>query len=107
MVTEKDPEAPTADEMIAELENAKQLVANASNPAPWPIVPECHTGRTPCPQCDGSHDHVWVAWHNPDPTVLGYAGLAIPVRCTTCGARKCDTPACRLRRHHGEPHDLY
>lgn len=77
--------------------------------APWPIVGECFNrkaGHT-CPQCDGQHVHVWVAWHNPDWASLGLSGPGLPVRCKTCGARKCDTNDCMLRRHHGEPHERY
>ena len=89
---------------------------------PWPIVAECH-GRAPsrvaqghsCAQCDGSHDHQWVAWHeaprtgsDSGSTVVGKSsGPGIPVRCKVCGARKCDQPDCRLRRHHAEDHEAY
>ena len=81
------------------------------NDAPWPIVWECHQrfkdGHR-CPQSDGSHDHIWAAWENPDPAVLTVVGPGVPVRCRVCGGRKCDMPRCRLRRHHvGEPHDYF
>lgn len=86
--------------------------------APWPIVDECHGHKhgLGCAQCDGTHVHVWKAWKDaPHPegapgvsVVGGTSGSGVPVRCVTCGGRKCDTPACRLRRHHfGEDHDLY
>lgn len=77
-------------------------------PPPWPVVSECHghTDGQDCPQCDGSHEHRWKAW--PDAPDVIKAGPGVPVRCITCGGRKCDMPACRLRRHHfGEDHDLY
>lgn len=80
--------------------------------APWPVVPECfsdHRKHHTCPQCDGSHVHDWVAWRDPDPAVLGTSthGETLPVRCRTCGARKCDRPACLLRRHHRGDHEDY
>ena len=76
------------------------------DPTPWPEVDECHwpaptlvaAGHT-CLQCDGSHEHQWVAG---PPTPAG-----IPVRCRVCGGRKCDMAACRLRRHHQEDHDEF
>lgn len=84
--------------------------------APWPIVGECFSSHRPdhsCPQCDGSHDHQWVAWHDA-PQVSrgtsvtgGHSGPGLPVRCTVCGGRKCDMSACMLRRHHGGDHELY
>lgn len=76
--------------------------------APWPVVDECHSSLRPnhaCPQCDGSHVHVWVAWRDAPAQVTGGAG--VPVRCRTCGGRKCDQPACRLRRHHREEHEEF
>lgn len=73
--------------------------------APWPVVGECFSKQKPshaCPQCDGSHVHVWVAWHHaPD------AAYGVPVRCRICGGRKCDRPACSLRRHHAEEHEEF
>lgn len=79
--------------------------------APWPEVPECHwpavslvaAGHT-CRQCDGSHEHEWVAW--PD-APAAERGHGVPVRCRDCGGRKCDMAACRLRRHHRGDHELY
>lgn len=76
-------------------------------PLPWPDVQECYwparglveQGHT-CAQCDGSHDHVWVS--GPE---VPYGG--VPVRCRICGGRKCDMPACRLRRHHPEDHEEF
>lgn len=76
--------------------------------AAWPDVWECYwpapslvkQGHT-CRQCDGSHDHEWVAG-TPDPH-----GGGVPVRCKTCGGRKCDMPSCRLRRHHSEDHEEF
>lgn len=79
--------------------------------APWPLVYECHSrykeGHT-CPQSDGSHEHEWVAWPDFIPSVLGIVGPGIPVRCKTCGGRKCDMSHCRLRRHHvGDDHEPF
>lgn len=80
---------------------------------PWPDVMECHgwnpNSRTAmelhpdplCPQCDDQHEHDWVA----GPRRLSY-GHGRPVRCRHCGARKCDTPRCTLRRHHEMPHSF-
>lgn len=91
--------------------------------APWPIVNECHwpapslvKQNHSCPQCDGSHEHEWIAWHDAphpasDPTgsslVGRTSGPGIPVRCRICGGRKCDIDACRLRRHHREEHEEF
>lgn len=83
--------------------------------APWPIAAEC---RYPaprliaeghqCPQCDGSHVHIWLVWRTPDPEVLGVSTTgALPVRCKVCGGRKCDVRNCSLRRAHGEPHEPF
>lgn len=77
---------------------------------PWPEVPECH-GRAPslvaaghtCPQCDGSHAHVWATWQAPAGHPLSY-GPGLPSRCKVCGGRKCDWDECWERRHHGGPH---
>jgi hypothetical protein len=75
---------------------------------PWPIVSECfntasHQDGSTCPQCDGSHDHVWVAWKAaPCPPYFG-----TPVRCRACGARKCDRTQCTGRRHHVDAHTLF
>ena len=88
--------------------------------APWPIVGECHwpapslvrQGHT-CPQCDGSHEHEWVAWHDAPSNGAGgsvtgkSSGPGIPVRCRACGGRKCDVDNCRLRRHHREEHEEF
>lgn len=77
---------------------------------PWPEVPEVPEcfGRhrtdgvydplKTCPQCDGKHEHRWVE----DPNAA--TGYAIPVRCSVCGARKCDVSDCWERRHHRGPH---
>lgn len=80
-----------------------------STVAPWPVVWECYypapslvKQNHTCPQCDGSHDHEWVAWHDAPEVAPG-----IPVRCRTCGGRKCDMPTCRLRRHHIEDHEEF
>lgn len=54
-----------------------------------------------CPQCDGSHDHVWVVCVKPE---RSYQGGAVPIRCRICGGRKCDNEGCTQRRHHSEPH---
>jgi hypothetical protein len=78
--------------------------------APWPVVWECHwpapslvkQGHS-CAQCDGSHAHVWVAWPDSPDAV----GTGIPVRCRTCGGRKCDVSTCLLRRHHGGDHEHF
>lgn len=73
--------------------------------APWPIVSECYGKAThkdggACAQCNGSHEHVWVAWKDaPD------ARYGVPVRCRICGTRKCDLPECSARRHHIGPHE--
>lgn len=94
---------------------------------PWPVVGECHypapslvRQNHTCPQCDGSHDHEWVAWRDapgirPDlgeegerSRVVGKeSGPGVPVRCRTCGGRKCDVNDCRARRHHAGPHDPF
>lgn len=69
-----------------------------------PDVPECHATLRPdhsCPQHDGSHLHRWV------PCVVTYKDGTHPQdahRCTVCGGRKCDVPACTERRHHVGPH---
>lgn len=97
--------------------------AEKDAPAPWPIVRECHYPAPSlvkqgheCPQCDGSHDHEWVAWHeapHPAPDLTGSSlvgkssGPGIAVRCRVCGGRKCDLPSCLLRRHHGGNHEHY
>jgi hypothetical protein len=76
--------------------------------APWPIAWECHSDLEPdhsCPQSDGSHVHAWVAW--PDAPAQVTAGPGTPVRCKTCGGRKCDIPTCLLRRHHGGDHEHF
>lgn len=84
--------------------------------APWPIVAECHghRGGVTCPQCDGTHEHHWKAWKDAPTSgsgsavVGGVSGPGVPVRCTSCGGRKCDIPNCRLRRHHlGEDHEPF
>ena len=84
------------------------------NPAPWPVVGECHGHRdgSTCLQCDGSHDHEWAAWRGAPrvegllgtSVVGGHSGPGIPVRCRICGGRKCDVPVCVSRRHHLDPH---
>jgi hypothetical protein len=80
---------------------------------PWPVVPECYKHTNPdetCPQCDGSHEHVWKAWLDAPKTgsgsavVGGTSGPGVPVRCTVCGGRKCDLSNCSGRRHHAPPH---
>lgn len=83
---------------------------------PWPDVSECYypapslvaAGHT-CPQCDGSHDHEWVAWHDVPHGAYKRDGKprGLPVRCRVCGGRKCDRPTCPLRRHHGGDHERY
>lgn len=80
--------------------------------APWPLVWECHSDTVlhpdhRCPQSNGSHDHQWVAWHHPIPSILGLTGPGIPVRCKVCGGRKCDLSTCMLRRHHGGDHEHF
>ena len=85
--------------------------------APWPLVNECHSRHIAdhvCPQCDGGHDHRWVAWHDAPEVAPGitnagplYAAPGIPVRCTVCGGRKCDLPECRHPRHHYGPHEEF
>ena len=88
--------------------------------APWPIVGECYwpaqglvDQNHTCGQCDGSHAHVWVAWHDAPgnraggSVVGGSSGPGLPVRCRVCGGRKCDTAACRLRRHHHDDHEEF
>lgn len=99
------------------------LAGETRTPPPWPIVSECHypapslvkQGHS-CPQCDASHDHEWAAWHDApqaDPyghgtTVTGgSSGPGIPVRCVTCGGRKCDLGSCLLRRHHRGDHEHF
>ena len=84
--------------------------------APWPTVGECYWPASSlvraghqCQQCDGSHDHQWVTWHDAPQTgvgsvVCGHGGPGLPTRCTTCGGRKCDMTACWERRHHAGPH---
>jgi hypothetical protein len=86
-----------------------------STEPPWPVVDECHSTRPEhrCAQCDGAHEHQWVAWHDaphpsPGTSVVGRSsGPGIPVRCKTCGGRKCDVSDCMLRRHHGGPHERF
>lgn len=76
--------------------------------APWPIVGECfskHRAGHSCPQCDGSHEHVWVTWRWAPRAIK--SGPGFPVRCRICGGRKCDQPACQLRRHHREEHEEF
>lgn len=85
------------------------------HPAPWPVVNECHwpaltlvKQQHTCSQCDGSHDHQWVGWHDVDSKVTRFAdGAAVPVRCRICGGRKCDMPTCFLRRHHRGDHEEF
>lgn len=85
-------------------DDATFLVRQAA--LPWPDVMECHwpartlveQGHT-CPQCDGSHDHEWVAG---PPVPSG-----TPVRCKHCGGRKCDLSSCLLRRHHRGDHEYF
>jgi hypothetical protein len=87
--------------------------------APWPVVDECYGHRTTkqrgdaeptCPQCDGSHRHRWLAWHQAPQVAPGtscvvqMSGPGLPVRCAQCGTRKCDDPVCTERRHHRGPH---
>jgi len=80
---------------------------------PWPVVGECYGHKLPddtCRQCDGSHGHQWMAWHEAPQVgrrtsvVGGQSGPGIPVRCTDCGGRKCDAAECMERRHHRGPH---
>lgn len=74
---------------------------------PWPNVRECQANPRAaegheCPQCSWIHVHDWVAWTNPD---RRQEGRGTPVRCSKCGARKCDREDCALRRHHhGDDH---
>jgi hypothetical protein len=85
--------------------------------APWPVVNECHSQHVPghtCPQCDGSHEHRWIAWHAAPEVVSGiteagplYAAPGVPVRCANCGTRNCDLSDCLLRRHHRGPHESF
>jgi len=88
--------------------------------APWPIVSECHYPAPSlaaqghqCPQCDGSHAHHWVAWHDAPQAFTGWSvtgkvgGPGLPVRCRVCGGRKCDMSSCLLRRHHGGDHEHF
>lgn len=78
--------------------------------APWPVVAECytHADGTTCRQCDGSHEHQWKAWNPEHGHAIDTTTNGVPVRCVDCGARKCDMPACMLRRHHyGDDHALY
>lgn len=72
--------------------------------APWPVVGECYLHRDggDCPQCDGSHQHVWASWPGCPDWIA--TGPGVPVRCRTCGTRKCDDSNCIQRRHHREPH---
>lgn len=102
-----DIHAPTAAEIAAAQDITPYLIQ--AEP-PWPVVGECHSDHRPdhsCRQCDGSHDHEWIAWRDPVGPVLGLTGPGLPVRCKTCGARKCDRSDCLLRRHHRGPHELY
>ena len=76
--------------------------------APWPIVGECHKDYIPdhsCEQCQPTHVHVWKAWaERPD---WHWGPYGVPVRCTVCGARKCDVANCDSRRHdHIHTHGL-
>lgn len=85
---------------------------------PWPVVGECFERHEPghsCPQHDGSHEHLFVAWREAPQTtpeggtsvVAGRSGPGLPVRCRVCGGRKCDMPSCRLIRHHPDDHLPY
>lgn len=68
--------------------------------APWPIVPECHSGNDDtheCPQCSWDHEHDWVMWV--DPGGPSWPPNAKPIRCSKCGGRKCDLKACDKQRH--------
>lgn len=78
--------------------------------APWPIVGECYGHRpkagkgiepmlaaASCRQCNGDHEHEWLAWASAPGWVAG--GPGIPVRCRVCGGRKCDAEGCDRRRH--------
>lgn len=89
-------------------------------PEPWPVVRECYwpapslvKENHSCAQCDGSHDHDWVAWHGAEHPFPGWSvtgkqgGPGIPVRCKVCGGRKCDHDDCLLRRHHRGPHEQF
>lgn len=80
--------------------------------APWPVVSECYgevshrkDEQKSCPQCDGSHEHEWIAWHDRPDSFFGPYG--VPVRCRVCGGRKCDHANCLNRRHHRDPHVGY
>lgn len=80
--------------------------------APWPIVWECHSNTKfhpghICQQSDGSHDHEWIAWADIDQSETYVSGPGVPVRCKTCGGRKCDMSTCLLRRHHGGDHERF
>lgn len=69
---------------------------------PWPDVNECHGHLdrwASCKQCNGQHDHVWVAL-----VIHGGVMAAVAVRCEVCGGRKCDVVDCIERRHHQGPH---
>lgn len=96
-----------------------EVVAIEASAAPWPLVDECYghqravrRGETDptCPQCDGSHRHRWLAWHEAPQVAPGIScvakmsGSGLPVRCAVCGGRKCDDPVCAERRHHDGPH---
>lgn len=70
--------------------------------APWPIVGECFSqfkeGHS-CEQCEPTHVHVWKAWPKAPIGLIHISSPGIPVRCTICGARKCDFDNCDSRRH--------
>jgi len=83
--------------------------------APWPVVEECYghprgqrrrDGRAGCEQCYGTHEHRWVEWldYREQDGRFTVSGPGSPVRCETCGARKCDMPVCSLKRHHRSVH---
>jgi hypothetical protein len=68
--------------------------------APWPINSECHSAHVvghDCEQCRPSHAHSWKPWMKAPGWVT--AGPGVPVRCSWCGARKCDVSDCDQRRH--------
>jgi hypothetical protein len=67
---------------------------------PWPLVGECnssHFAEHACEQCEPTHAHRWKAW--PKAPEWWKSGPGVPVRCRSCGARKCDSEDCRERRH--------
>lgn len=107
-----------SDDRLAEVVAGAGVTAATIAP-PWPVVDECYghelerrrgAANPTCLQCDGSHEHRWTAWHQAPQVAPGVScvakgsGSGIPVRCTLCGARKCDDPSCRERRHHTGPH---